>query len=549
MSEFGKSKFNKIRWQFLFGLLVFLFGSGFQRSAFEISGPTFVPPSSLSRVRVILFWTPDCDYCRQVVEKELPPLISRFGQQLQMLYLDINHPNGEMIYQEAVDQYGLADPQLPIAVIGQTILQGPDISQKLPELVADWLREGGVDWPNIIGLERWLETLPAVMSLPLDEAQCTECELMAISQPPVMSLQSPPLPQATAESPKTIARAVMFWMEGCPHCHDVLENVLPPIQAKYGDQFQILLIELVGGDEVLALYALAESMGIAKEEVGVPFLIIGEYALIGSGQIPAELPGLIERYLASGGVDFPQNPVLVPFLANASEGDTDCSPSAPCTETPQVPSNQVTLQPQATVETSPATPSVPVRADGFTLAVVVLVGMVAALIYSGLQFLRSYQNPKTSSIPPWMDWGIPILSLIGLAVAGYLAYVETQAATAFCGPVGDCNAVQSSPYAKLFGVLPVGVLGVVGYLAILAAWFLKRRLDGRRAAFAALALFGMTFGGVLFSVYLTYLEPFVIRAVCIWCVSSAVIMTLLLLLSLPLVGSALNLIKRKGLRF
>ena len=46
--------------------------------------------------------------------------------------------------------------------------------------------------------------------------------------------------------------------------------------------------------------------------------------------------------------------------------------------------------------------------------------------------------------------------------AGYLTYVETQLVQAVCGPVGDCNAVQSSSYARLFGVLPVGVLGASG---------------------------------------------------------------------------------------
>jgi len=112
-------------------------------------------------------------------------------------------------------------------------------------------------------------------------------------------------------------------------------------------------------------------------------------------------------------------------------------------------------------------------------------------------------------------------------VAAYLAYVETQAVTAVCGPVGDCNAVQTSEYAYLFGV-PIGVLGVMGYVAILAAWVWgKWQGDGR----ADLALLGMTVFGVPFSIYLTYLEPFVIGAVCAWCLTSAVVMTLLMLAS------------------
>ena len=125
----------------------------------------------------------------------------------------------------------------------------------------------------------------------------------------------------------------------------------------------------------------------------------------------------------------------------------------------------------------------------------------------------------------WVAWSIPILAVAGLVVAGYLTYIETQMVEAICGPVGDCNAVQSSSYAKLFGVLPIGILGLVGYVAMLAAWF-----RGRSGSITARTLLvGMAAFGVAFSVYLTYLELFVIEAVCLWCLSSAVIMTLILL--------------------
>ena len=114
-----------------------------------------------------------------------------------------------------------------------------------------------------------------------------------------------------------------------------------------------------------------------------------------------------------------------------------------------------------------------------------------------------------------------------MTVAGYLAYVETQAVAAVCGPVGDCNAVQTSEFAYLFGI-PIGVLGVVGYLAILVIWAWGRWRVGETAM---MAVVGMSCFGVLFSIYLTYLEPFVIGAVCAWCLTSAVVMTLLLLVS------------------
>ncbi len=132
----------------------------------------------------------------------------------------------------------------------------------------------------------------------------------------------------------------------------------------------------------------------------------------------------------------------------------------------------------------------------------------------------------------WTEPALPLLCLVGLGVAGYLAYVETQAVSAVCGPVGDCNAVQSSPYARLFGFLPIGVLGIAGYLAILYAWLYNRVRDDRIARAMPVGIFGMAILGVIFSLYLTFLEPFVIKAVCIWCITSAVIMTLLMLFSL-----------------
>jgi uncharacterized membrane protein len=123
--------------------------------------------------------------------------------------------------------------------------------------------------------------------------------------------------------------------------------------------------------------------------------------------------------------------------------------------------------------------------------------------------------------------------LIGLGVAGYLAYVETTQVEAVCGPVGDCNTVQQSTYARLFGILPIGVLGMLGYIIILAAWLVNCFGSGRLADLAALALLGMTGFGTLFSIYLTFLEPFVIGATCAWCLTSAIIMTLLFWLALP----------------
>jgi uncharacterized membrane protein len=139
-------------------------------------------------------------------------------------------------------------------------------------------------------------------------------------------------------------------------------------------------------------------------------------------------------------------------------------------------------------------------------------------------------------IAGWRGWAIAALCLAGLGVSFYMAFVETTHVEAICGPVGDCNAVQQSAYARLFDWLPIGVLGVFGYAAMLVAWSAIEWGQGNLRQFAALGLWGMALLGTLFSIYLTFLEPFVIGAVCAWCLSSALCMTLILLIlaaSLP----------------
>jgi uncharacterized membrane protein len=300
-------------------------------------------------------------------------------------------------------------------------------------------------------------------------------------------------------------RAVMFWMEGCGHCDVVKEQVLPPLAARYGDQWRLELVELSGMEDFDKLFAMGANLGIPRTNIGVPFLMIGDAVLIGGQQIPAELPGLVEHHLAQGGVGLPAAPGLEAFLPELA-GATAVLP---------------TTLPATPASTAPAN-------DGFLLATLILIGMVLAIGYTALRVYRARQGQGPKQAATWADKLFPVLLVIGLGVAGYLAYVETQAVAPICGPVGDCAAVQTSEYAYLFGI-PIGVLGVIGYLAILAAWgWGKWQGDPR----APLALLGLTAFGVLFSIYLTYLEPFVIGAVCAWCLTSAVVMTLLLLASL-----------------
>ncbi|MBJ7353891.1 MAG: vitamin K epoxide reductase family protein [Thermoleophilaceae bacterium] len=117
---------------------------------------------------------------------------------------------------------------------------------------------------------------------------------------------------------------------------------------------------------------------------------------------------------------------------------------------------------------------------------------------------------------------IAVLGFIGLGIATYLTYVHYAHLKPIC-TTGGCEVVQNSQYATFAGI-PVPVLGLVGWIGILFSLLIPGDLG--RAATALLGLFG--FG---FSVYLTYLEIFKIKAICQWCVANAVIMTLVMIIS------------------
>ena len=298
---------------------------------------------------------------------------------------------------------------------------------------------------------------------------------------------------AQAETP--IVRAVFFFSPTCPHCHDVIENVIPPLSDQYGSQLQILGIDVSVSQGAARYQTFITEWEIPDNRLGVPALIVGERHLLGASEIPLDFPGIIENGLAQGGIEWPEITGIQEIVAQtAGFSSVDIKDKSV---------SQKFLQDPV----------------GNSIAVIVLIGMIASVISA----LRNIQTAPDRQEIPWL---IPALSVIGIIIAGYLSFVEVSGSEAVCGPVGDCNAVQQSSYARLFGVLPIGILGLVGYLGILIAWALSKYGSSKIQSNAILAMWGMAFFGVLFSIYLTFLEPFVIGATCAWCVSSAIVITL-----------------------
>jgi uncharacterized membrane protein len=355
-------------------------------------------------------------------------------------------------------------------------------------------------------------------------------------------------PTAHAQNAEAVVRAVLFYSPTCAHCARVIQEDLPPLFDKYNTQLTIIGID-VTSQQGAALYQTAiTQFQIPESRLGVPTLIIDNIVLVGSLEIPEQLPGLIEHYLSQGGVDWPELPGLADALAVPSAGQSTEHPEAPTAEasaplslTPEPASSS---QGASLAETAPADPATPDTTftegqnsswqenfardpAGNSLSIFVLLGMLASLVWGIMYFIRADRNRTKARV----NWLIPALSLLGMFVAAYLAYVETAQVSAVCGPVGDCNTVQQSEYARLFGILPIGVLGLAGYVMILLAWLGARFGRNDIQNLGTLALLGMTIAGTLFSIYLTFLEPFVIGATCAWCLTSAVVMTVLMLLS------------------
>jgi uncharacterized membrane protein len=372
-----------------------------------------------------------------------------------------------------------------------------DIPEKFPGLVESYLAQGGLDWPDIPGL----------------------AEALAVPDSPQ------PTPTAIP-----VVRAVLFIRSACSHCRKLTDEVIPPFVEKYGSQLEIFSVD-VYSQEGNAIYdAAIERFKI--ERLGVPTLILGDQVLVGGTEIEEKFTGIMEEYLAQGGMDWPDISGLQEAIANASATEIVAAPTTPVSETDSpssaspagTPGNRLIHSESSTwLDRFVQDPA------GNTLSVLVLLGMLGSVGWA----VTLFSKPNGVSLTGFWAWAIPILCLIGFGVAGYLAYVETAQVDAVCGPVGDCNTVQQSEYARLFGILPIGVLGLFGYVAIFLAWLMGRYASEQLARLAIIFLFVMTAFGTIFSIYLTFLEPFVIGATCAWCLTSAVLMTALMLLSVP----------------
>jgi uncharacterized membrane protein len=121
-----------------------------------------------------------------------------------------------------------------------------------------------------------------------------------------------------------------------------------------------------------------------------------------------------------------------------------------------------------------------------------------------------------------------LLGFVGVADSLYLTWIKVME-DGVCNVSSGCEVVNTSPYASIAGV-PIAALGAAAYIVMIVILLLESRSEFFEFN-SPLLIFGISLAGFLYSAYLTYLELYVIHAICPFCVVSAVVLTLMLIVS------------------
>jgi uncharacterized membrane protein len=312
-------------------------------------------------------------------------------------------------------------------------------------------------------------------------------------------------------------RVLFFTSPTCSFCAQVEEQVLPPLENEYGERLNILRIDTTTQAGQRLFQETMERYNVPAELRGVvPMMFLDEHVLVGAREIPEQLPGLVSSYLEAGGLDWPAIPGLDDYIAAEAERAAAGDQSLWLARFRRdLPGNYVSLA--------------------------LLMGMLALAV--ALIRPRPWQRTLSERVPFWLKVAT---ALVGLSVALYLTYGETTPEELVCGPIGQCNVVQQSDLAILFGFLPMALFGALGYLAILATYAYERWGKKPHVELAPVISLGLTTFGFGFSIFLTFWQPFGIGATCMWCLASAVTMSLSYLFNTGSGRTMLEKINRQG---
>lgn len=432
-------------------------------------------------VHAVFFYSPTCAHCHEVINTFLVPLQNEYGGKIVILSFDTSQQWANDLFWAALRKYEVPEDEwaVPFMVVGDKVLVGGfEIPSQFRAIVDEGLASGGIDLPNFPALLELLEEQGLLDHRYPDRR-------IALQGPQ----EAPDQPQPAQEGAEEVPAqdTVVAPAEGLPEADSVVGTP-----------------EEEGGEEARIPEA---TEGAGEDSVAAPE--------------PQERPEETSDPEVA-----PDSAAAVPPPPGADAGAEAPAPPPPSGEGVR-PTGPVGLA-EAARELESMTMWDRFNQDrsGNSLSVVVLLGMLVSLLLRGF--------PPRVKARPWPSWVVPVLVVVGVGVASYLSYIEITHTEAVCGPVGDCNTVNQSPYATLFGFLPIGVFGLIGYALVLLLWGVGRWGPEAQRARADLGLWGAALFGTFFSIYLTFLEPFVIGATCAWCLTSAVIMTILLWATAPL---------------
>lgn len=331
-------------------------------------------------------------------------------------------------------------------------------------------------------------------------------------------------PTATPFNQPSEITGILFYKPDCPDCLEAMESVLPEALAKYKTQNKILAVNTFSSEgSQLYLEIILERELPAS--IQLPALITKEDVWSGLAIIRQKLP---ERLALLSG--------LQPIDTTAYGTWNELVSKAESSQTGQV---AMIIDRDFQFDTDPLLHRYLVNflKDPLanSIAVVVLVGMMVSLIWILIQGLKKQSHAEAN-----LSVLYALLCCALILIAFYLVYSGFTESALSCGPIGECNTVQQSRYAYILGIIPVSLLGLLVFLCCFILWLASKLVSQRFANPLIVAVWLLSVSSVLFFIYLTFLEPFVIGATCIWCLTTALLTTLSALISTKPANSALN---------
>lgn len=303
-----------------------------------------------------------------------------------------------------------------------------------------------------------------------------------------------------AQAAEHVVRAVLFYLPACEHCRQIITHDLAPLIERYGPQLEIVGVDVDQPAGWKLYQAAMQHFDVPEAQRGVPTLIVGNVVLIDSSRISQQFPDLIEQYLPLGCVGWPDIPGLTaalafqPALAQLGAPTTPCAMVAGC---------------DLVAQTAPP--------ESFSVKLVhdplssVLAGALLLSLVGGVICLA---RRRCCPVKLWLAVALVVL---GVAASVYLASAETTQSTCPCG------LAQRLEDAHWFNLIPIGLLGAIGYALIALACRLSRCTAGQLCVLAQQLLFG-----ILIVVYLMLLEPLALGPRCVWCLTATLTVTAVL---------------------